>query len=122
MSLAIHRSAAAAAAPSTATSPRAAERGAVRDLAKALRTEDMAAARAAYATILRNAPDAAQFPKGTAFADLGRALASGDISAAQAAFKSMVRGHLPRHEPGTPTPLPPQPAAMASTGLVDLVA
>lgn len=79
-------------------------REAMRDLRQSLKASDLDGARQAYASILKNAPEGAQFPRGTEFASLGRALATGDIAAAQQAFKNMVQGRLD----GVPaTPLPP---------------
>ena len=122
MGISIHTGAPAVGRTS-ATSASSFERGAMRDLAKALRTDDLEAARRAYAEVIRNAPSAMQFPRASPFADLGRALAQGDLKAAQDAFRAMGRGRLDGGAgvPLPPSPLPPQPLDAMGT-LVDLVA
>lgn len=112
----------------TSTTPQRspAMREAMRDLTQALKTSDLAGARQAYASILKNAPEGAQFPRGSEFANLGRALVSGDMATAQAAFKSMVQARLdarPGQPPQPPGPMPVPPSSAGQPGgLLDLVA
>lgn len=80
-------------------------REAMRDLTQSLKASDLDGARQAYAAILKNAPEGAQFPRGSDFADLGRALLRGDMPAAQAAFRSMLADKRPA-PPLPPTPVP----------------
>jgi hypothetical protein len=101
---------------STASARNPAEREAVRDLTQALRASDLPAARQAYASILKNAPEGATFPKGSSFADLGKALVKGDMPAAQDAFKDMVRARL---EGGPVVQLPPVADAQQAGGASD---
>jgi hypothetical protein len=107
-------------AASTAPQRSPAMREAMRDLTQSLKASDLAGARQAYAAILKNAPEGAQFPRGSEFAKIGRALVDGDIGAAQEAFKSMVQGRLD----GRPVPpMPPVPQSASATGAgLDLIA
>jgi hypothetical protein len=104
----------------TAPQRNPAMREAMRDLTQSLKASDLAGARQAYAAILKNAPEGAQFPRGSEFAKIGRALVEGDISAAQSAFRSMVQGRFDGR-PVPPLPQSPQSASATSAGL-DLVA
>ena len=86
---------------------KAAERGTpVRDLAKALRSGDLAAASKAYDTLVAKAPERAGSDADGPFAQLGAALSKGDLDAARAAFASIFTSHLPERNA-----LPPIPAA-----------
>lgn len=95
------------------------QREAWNDLRRALRTDDLDAARQAYVSVIKSAPDGATFPRGSAFADLGKALTRGDVGTAKEAFKAVVRDHF-TGAPPVPGPLPPVPAAAA--GGIDLFA
>jgi len=75
------------------------ERQAFGDLAKSLRSGDVDGAKQAYASLVRNAPEGATWPKGSDFADLGKALVQGDLDAARTAFASMVKGKFEQHHP-----------------------
>lgn len=123
MSLSINTAAPVATQTTTSVARNPAERQAFRDLAQALKASDLTAARQAYVAILKNAPEGAQFPRGSAFADVGRALAQGDVAGATAAFKSMVQGRLDGRpqQPPAPVPLPPQ-ASAGPNSLLDVVA
>lgn len=104
-----------AAVQSTPLSP---QREAFRDLGRALRSDDLQAAREAYKAIVAAAPEGASFPRDTPFADLGKSLVRGDMAAAKDAFRAMLReqrGGVP-----APGPLPPVPALV--TGALDLFA
>jgi hypothetical protein len=99
--------------PATALGRTHPMREAMRDLRQALRSSDLDASREAYAAILKNAPEGAQFPRGTEFASIGRALATGDMAAAQQAFKNMFQGRIDA-QPVTPMrPVADAPAASA---------
>ncbi len=86
---------------------RAAERGTpLRDLGKALRAGDLAAASKAYATVAAKAPERiARNPDGP-FSRLGAALAKGDLAAARSAYASVFSSHLPQRD-GDPGPTAP---------------
>ena len=88
-------------------SQKAAERGTpVRDLAKALKSGDLAAASKAYDTLVAKAPERAACDADGPFAQLGAALSKGDLDAARAAFASIFTSRLPDRNA-----LPPVPAA-----------
>ena len=94
-------------------------RDGVKALGQALRAEDLPAAREAYVSLVKQAPEGASFQPGSAFADLGKALVKGDVDGAKTAFTGMVKAQLGR--PSTIPVQPPQvPAAqqpvVSSTG------
>ncbi len=91
------------ATPSGATQPP--ERRAFGQLTKALRTDDLAGAQAAYQTMVANAPVAAGRNPGSAFAQMGKALQSGDIDAAKSAYVAMVKSHTDRPPVETVRPI-----------------
>jgi hypothetical protein len=95
--------------PAPASSP---QREAWNDLRRALRTDDLPAARQAYVSVVKNAPDGATFPRGSAFADLGKSLARGDVGAAKEAFKAVVREQSGA-DVAAPRPLLPVPVVAA---------
>ena len=83
---------------------KAAERGTpVRDLAKALKSGDLAAASKAYDTLVAKAPERAGSDADGPFAQLGAALSKGDLDAARAAFASIFTSHLPERNGGQPS-------------------
>lgn len=89
-------------------------------LVKSLRNDDLGGARQAYANIVKNAPEGATWPKGSAFADVGRALLLGDIPAARESFGEMLRNVADAVRPPPvstdPTPMP-APAQSTTGGL-----
>jgi cytoskeletal protein RodZ len=104
MSMFIGSSAASARIAATLATPvNPALKEAWQGLAKALKSDDLDAARRSCAAPIKNAPEGATFTKGSPFAQLGKALVTGDMAAAKAAFATMVR---PRLE-GTTTPTAP---------------
>lgn len=118
----------AGAASSAATRPgRPAEpvepgmRQAMVDLGKALRADDAQAARGAYAEMIRQAPDGAEWHKDSAFAALGKALLTQDLPAARQAYGDMIRNGLAAirpQPPGGPTmPAPPAVSASSTGGV-----
>lgn len=70
------------------------ERQAFKDMAEALKSGNLDAARDAYADAVRNRPEGASWKPGSPFAQLGRALAQGDLDAARAAFAGMIRDRI----------------------------
>jgi len=83
-------------------------------LGKALRTDDLDAARTAYVQLAKALPRDQQTSAGAPFVEMGKALARGDMEAAQTAFRSMLRGAA-----GSRNDIPsPQPVAlpMETTG------
>lgn len=79
----------------------------VRQLGKSLRNDDIQGAKQAFADIVRNAPEGASWPKGSAFAELGRALVAGDVPAAKQAFGDALRSRLDTvRPPGGPVEPP----------------
>jgi hypothetical protein len=86
-------------------------------LGKALRTDDLDAARAAYVQLAKALPKDQPTGAGAPFVELGKALAHGDMGAAQAAFrgmlKGMFKGAMDRRD-DVPAPLPvPRPSEVA---------
>ncbi len=72
--------------------PRAQDRReALSQMSQAMQSGDLGGARAAYASLVRNAPPDATLQPGSPFAQLGKALIGGDMSAAQSAWSSMVQ-------------------------------
>jgi hypothetical protein len=81
-------------------------RGAIKDLAQALRAGDLGAASDAYAALAAKAPLRAERNPDGPFARIGTALAAGDLEGARDAFASVFAGHLPSR--GGDAPLPQQ--------------
>lgn len=69
-------------------------------LAKALQSNDIDAAKAAYATLTKNAPQGATQGE-SPMAKIGQALSSGDLSGAQQAMSAMRSGHHHHAENGS---------------------
>lgn len=85
-------------------------------LAKALQSQDLDAAKAAYTALTKNAPAGAASNPNSALAQLGKALQSGDLAGAQQAFSAMQARHSHRQGASGSNPPPtPQPAAPTST-------
>lgn len=103
----------------TSATPPSPQREAWSDLRRALRTDDLPAARQAYVSLIKNAPQGATFPRDSNFAELGKALAGGDVGAAKEAFRAM---QLARWSGAPPAPLPPAPLPAEQAGGVDLFA
>ncbi|HRD83862.1 MAG TPA: hypothetical protein PLF63_01680 [Rubrivivax sp.] len=85
------------------------------DLGKALKSSDPQAARAAYAEMMRSAPEGSTWPKGSAFADLGKALLTQDMQGARQAYADMLRNGLAATRPSLPGGPRPAPAPAAIT-------
>lgn len=89
-------------------------REAIKGLSQALSADDLGGARKAYAAVVRNAPEGAQWKPDSAFAEMGRALVQGDLPAAKEAAKaglSELRERLAARPPQIgPTPRPPAAA------------
>jgi hypothetical protein len=121
MNLAAVGACSAASLQPTAASVPLAQREAWNDLRRALRTDDLSAAGDAYASIIKNAPEGATFPRGSAFADLGKALIAGDSGAAKEAFRTMQLARL-NSIPSEPLPPIPLPSTNEAGGGIDLYA
>jgi len=80
----------------------------MRDLGKALKSGDLAAASQAYATLATKASDRVTQKADSPFSQLGAALASGDLAGARSAYASIFGSHLPQRGDGT------QPVAASS--------
>ena len=101
-----------AATPPTPVNPALKE--AWQGLTKALKADDLDAARQSYAALIKNAPEGATFTKGSPFAQMGKALVTGDMAAAKTAFATMVRSRLD----STTTTTPPTQDPPATTNSV----
>jgi len=92
-------------------------RAALKDMSQALSSDDLGAARQAYAELARNAPAGATLQAGSPFAQLGKALLQGDLEGAKKVVASIgdrpLHGRIP--VPQAPSPLP-TPAAPSSIG------
>lgn len=88
----------------------------VKALGKALRTDDLDAARAAYVQLAKALPKDQPAMAGKPFVELGKALVHGDMDAAQIAFRGMVKGVMDgRSDPPAPLPVPlPSEVAIGS--------
>jgi hypothetical protein len=119
MSISITLSAGASA--SAAMAPiRPPERVAFAQLTKSLRSGDLDGAKAAYKSMVANAPPGASWNPDSPFAQLGRALKAGDLDAAKTAVVDMVRSRVdPPVE--SPQPVPQEPGPYVGGG-VDLTA
>ena len=85
----------------------------LRDIGKALKAGDLAAASKAYDAIVAKAPErVANNPDGP-FAQLGAALAAGDLAAARTAYANVFTSHLQ----GRSDDLPVAAGASATTPL-----
>jgi len=78
---------------------------AFRQLGQALRAGDVDAAKQAYASVVRNAPEGASWNPDGPFAQLGKALADGDVDTAKSVFATMVKEHLPHRDHQAPAPV-----------------
>ncbi len=79
----------------------------VKALGKALRTDDLDAARAAYVQLAKALPKDQPASAGAPFVELGKALVHGDMDAAQAAFRGMLKGVIDgRGDMPAPQPVP----------------
>jgi hypothetical protein len=86
-------------------------------LAKALQSNNLDAAKSAYASMTANAPASAQSNPNSPLAQLGKALQSGDLAAAQQAFAQMKSGHHHRASiASAPAAPPPGSAPTATSG------
>ena len=95
-------------------------REATRDLALALRNNDLAGAREAFVAVVKSAPDTAQWDPESSVAAVGRALLKGDLPAAQEAAKAGLAGLRDKGAPVSPDPRPapqPQPGPSSTGGL-----
>jgi len=86
-------------------------RQANRDLAVALRNDDLSGAQQAYATLAKAVPEGVELKPGSPFATLGEALGNGDLQAAQGAYADIFRSRVER----TPRQPEPAPAPAPST-------
>jgi hypothetical protein len=113
------------AALSASSTPVMPERAAFHQLAKSLRSGDLDAAKQAYASVIKNAPEGATWNGNSQFAQIGRDLIAGDVGAAQSSFRSMVKSNLTPATDTPPTdgtPISTVPAGGVSGTSVDLVA
>lgn len=88
----------------------------VKALGKALRGDDLPAARAAYVDLVKQAPEGAQFQPGSPFAELGKALVQGDMDTAKAAFAAALRGAAGQSPPIKVEPAISLAPTVSSTG------
>jgi hypothetical protein len=115
-------------AAAAAAHPPGPVRQASRDLAQALRRDDLDAARQAYVSLAKAMPDDAKLEPGAPFAALGKALVQGDVAAARAAaaevFPHRVVGAGARGAPAVPTPVVSVPSSTggAAGGQLNTVA
>jgi len=86
-------------------------------LSQALKSNNLDAAKSAYASLAKNAPSGAASNPNSPLAQLGKALQSGDINAAQQAFSSMRSHHRGGNggTSSTSTTPAPQPSPATST-------
>lgn len=77
---------------------------AVKDLGKALRADDLEAAKQAYVQIIKSAPEGASWNPGSPIAQLGRALHGGDIAAAKDVMRSALQDIRAMRPPVVPAP------------------
>lgn len=118
MSMSIGGASASTAATQACAPERGQRLGAMKQLSQALEQGDVGAAKQAYVSLVRNAPEGATWDPSSHFAELGKALRGGDVPGAQAAFAGMVQ-NVRDQLPGTPPPqntLPVPPVAISSTG------
>jgi len=108
----------------TTPPPASPMREATRDLAVALRNNDLAGAREAFVAVVKAAPDTAQWDPDSSVAAVGRALLKGDLPAAQEAAKAGLVALREQGRPETPEPRPapgpqpgPQPGPSSTGGL-----
>ncbi len=118
---AVSRAGFAPSAPLPRPAVNAAFRESARDLAVALRQDDLAGAREAFAGLVKAAPEGAQWNPDSAYAAVGRALVKGDLAAAQEAAKAGLQAWRDQRGdqkgPDLPTPVPqPMPAPSSSGG------
>ena len=95
------------------------------NLAKALQSNDLDAAKTAYATLTKNAPAGAANNPNNPLAQIGKALQSGDLSGAQQAFSSLRTHHHHGGQSGsslTPTTPAPSPATATLGNNLNVVA
>lgn len=89
----------------------------VQALAKALQSDDLDAAKAAFTKVAANAPPRASADANSPLAQIGKALQSGDLAAAQQAFSALRQhhGHGRDNDPDADAPArgaaPPPPTA-----------
>ena len=86
----------------------------LKQLGRSLNAGDLSAARAAYATLENEAPEAAVAQRGNVFARLGKALSDGNIDAAKTAFGGVVKARMEPNPGRTGRPLPPVDVAVPS--------
>ena len=101
-------------APEHAASLAHERRGAVKELAQALKAGDLGAASNAYAALAAKAPLRAERNPDGPFARIGSALAAGDLAGARQAFASVFTSHLPGR--GGDAPLPQEAKTPAANG------
>ncbi|HSW06101.1 hypothetical protein [Aquabacterium sp.] len=87
------------------------------DLTKSVRTGDLEGAQEAYKNILKNAPEAASWPQGTAFAKLGVALTKGDIDQAKTIMVDALRDARDARAVRNPEPVPPTQPTLAGSSV-----
>jgi hypothetical protein len=92
-------------------------------LSKALQSNDLNAAKAAYASLTSNAPNNASSNPNSPLAQLDKALQNGDLASAQQVF-SQMRGNHHRisaatntHDVQAPAPPPPPPTDTAGNNV-----
>ncbi|MBS0445522.1 MAG: hypothetical protein JSR59_06180 [Proteobacteria bacterium] len=83
-------------------------------MAEAMQSGDLDAAKSAFATVVRNAPPGATMQPGGPMAQLGKALASGDLSAAQSTWSTIVQNH--QTQPAMPISNPTTQVASSTGG------
>lgn len=91
-------------------------RQAVKDLTVALKNEDLAAARTAYAQMIKSAPEGTTWNTSGPVADVGRALVQGDVAAAKEIAKTALQGLKPERPTNTTPGEPPAPVSVSTTG------
>lgn len=99
-------------------------RQANRDLATALRNDDLAGAQQAYATLAKAVPEGYELKAGSPFSRLGEALTGGDIGAAKGAYADIFRSRIDRTaQQPEPVPAPaPSTTGGSSGSLLNAVA
>lgn len=87
-------------------------RQAFKQLGQALKSGDLGAAKTAYASVVKNAPEGATWNPGSAFAQVGKSLGAGDLEGAKSAFKAALQNG---HAAGTQQPITATDAPILTT-------
>lgn len=91
-------------------------RQAVKDLTVALKNGDLAAAKTAYAQMIRSAPEGTNWNTTGPVADVGRALVQGDVVAAKEIAKAALQTLKPERPLSTTPGEPSTPKTVSTTG------